>query len=74
MRTHVVTWSYLDDTVSDSDDGMKLETEGRGRGTGDGSFVRDLRLGDVVTMWGKARFPAWVNHVEKVKIDIYWAV
>jgi len=51
-----------------------LEEQGRGRGTGNGEFVRDLRLGDVVTVWGMARFGAWVNNVEAVKIDVYWAV
>ncbi|GJN69483.1 hypothetical protein ACCO45_002294 [Purpureocillium lilacinum] len=71
---HVVTWSYLDDVKPDSDAGKALEEQGRGRGTGNGEFVRDLRLGDVVTVWGMARFGAWVNNVEAVKIDVYWAV
>ncbi|KAJ6447007.1 ankyrin repeat protein [Purpureocillium lavendulum] len=71
---HVVTWSYLDDAKPDSDAGKALEDKGRGRHTGDGEFVRDLRLGDVVTVWGMARFAAWVNNVEAVKIDLYWAV
>ncbi|KAF4976673.1 hypothetical protein FZEAL_6698 [Fusarium zealandicum] len=73
-QDHVVTWSYLDNVAPESDDAQKLEEEGRGRETGDGWFVRDLKLGDVVTIWAKARFPAWVNRVEKVKVDVYWAV
>ncbi|UNI13589.1 hypothetical protein JDV02_000317 [Purpureocillium takamizusanense] len=71
---HVVTWSYLDDAKPDSDAGKALAEQGRGRATGDGAFVRDLRLGDVVTVWGMARFAGWVNNVESVKIDLYWAV
>lgn len=73
-QDHKVTWHYLDNVKADSDDGKKLEDMGRGRETGDGSFVRDLKMGDVITVWGKARFPGWVNTVEKVKVEVYWAV
>ncbi|ODA83173.1 hypothetical protein RJ55_01684 [Drechmeria coniospora] len=73
-QDHVVTWSYRDNTAADSDGGKVLDEEGRGRATGDGSFVRGLKIGDVVTVWAKARFPGWINFVESVKIDIYWAV
>lgn len=73
-QEHVVTWSYLDDVNPDTDAGKALADQGRGRATGDGSFVRDLRMGDVITIWGKARFPGWVNHIEHVKIEVYWAV
>ena len=71
---HVVTWSYLDNIDPSSDEAQKLEDQGRGRESGDGSFVRSLKLGDVVTIWAKARFGGWVNHIERVKIDVYWAV
>ena len=73
-QTHVVTWSYLDDVRADSDEGLALEEAGRGRESGDGSFVRDLRLGDVVTVWGMARFPMWQNKIKSVKLEVYWAV
>lgn len=73
-QDHKVTWHYLDNVKADSDEGKKLEEVGRGRETGDGSFVRDLKMGDVVTVWGKARFPGWENTVEKVKVEVYWAV
>jgi hypothetical protein len=74
-QDHVVTWTWQDDIQPGSEASEKLRTEkGRGRETGDGSFVRDLKMGDVITVWAKARFSAWVNHVEKVKIDVYWAV
>ncbi|KIH93717.1 hypothetical protein SPBR_04257 [Sporothrix brasiliensis 5110] len=51
-----------------------LEKLGRGAETGDGAFVRNLRVGDVVTLWAKARFPGWVNIVQRAQIDVYWAV
>lgn len=52
----------------------RLERDGRGRRTGDGEFVRSLQLGDVVTVWAKARFPAWANNVNKITVDVYFAV
>ncbi|KAL7947600.1 hypothetical protein V8C42DRAFT_318221 [Trichoderma barbatum] len=73
-QDHVVTWSYLDDIAPDSDRGQALEAQGRGRATGDGKFVRQLQVGDVITVWGKARFPGWANRIESVQIDVYWAV
>ncbi|KAG6032796.1 hypothetical protein E4U41_007126 [Claviceps citrina] len=73
-QEHKVTWSYSDDVQPDSDAGRALEDKGRGRATADGSFVRSLRMGDVITVWGKARFPGWENNVEYVKIEVYWAV
>ncbi|KAG5992287.1 hypothetical protein E4U54_003698 [Claviceps lovelessii] len=73
-QEHTITWSYLDDVNPDSDAGKALEDQGRGRATGDGSFVRSLRMGDVITIWGKARFQGWVNSIEYVKVEVYWAV
>lgn len=73
-REYKVTWSFDDNVVTDSLDASELEKQGRGRETGNGEFVRNLKVGDVVTVWGKARFPQWINHVEEVKIDVYWAV
>ncbi|KAL1870267.1 hypothetical protein VTK73DRAFT_2716 [Phialemonium thermophilum] len=71
---HRVTWSWRDDVDPDSTAAMQLEEAGRGRATGNGEFVRALRLGDTVTLWAHARFPGWINFVEKVQIDVYWAV
>lgn len=73
-QVHRVQWSWTDDIDPDSPQGDKLEKQGRGRATATGSFVRDMKLGDVVTVWAKARFPLWVNHVEKAQIDVYWAL
>lgn len=73
-KAYRVQWSWTDNIDPDSPQGDELEKQGRGRATGTGEFVRNLKLGDVVTVWAKARFPMWVNHVEKVQIDVYWAL
>ncbi|KAK4136862.1 hypothetical protein BT67DRAFT_373679 [Trichocladium antarcticum] len=75
-KTHRVVWSYTDDIDPERDveAAVKLEEQGRGKATGDGKFVRDLKLGDVVTLWAMARFGGWVNKVESAKIDVYYAV
>lgn len=74
MQTHQIVWSCDDDIDPDSVFGQGLIDAGRGRATGTGEFVRNMRIGDVVTVWAKARFAAWCNVVEEVKIDVYWAV
>ncbi|TVY43765.1 hypothetical protein LSUB1_G001253 [Lachnellula subtilissima] len=71
---HVVTWSCDDNILPESVDGTELEKQGRGRETATGQFVKDMKVGDVVTVWAKARFPGWVNVVEQVKVEVYWAV
>ena len=72
---NAVTWSWDDNVDPASEEAQQLdEDEGRGKASATGEFVRSLKLGDVVTIWGKARFPGWANQVEKVKIDVYWAV
>jgi hypothetical protein len=71
----VITWSHTDNIRPGTEAAVKLGTdEGRGEETGDGWFVRDLKMGDVVTVWAKTRFAGWANKIEKVKIDVYWAV
>jgi hypothetical protein len=72
---HVITWSRTDDIMDpDSVDAIELDKQGRGRQTGNGEYVRNLKVGDVVTVWAKARYQGWVNTIEEVKIDVYWAV
>ncbi len=46
----------------------------RGKATGNGEFVRSLEVGDVVTLWARARFPGWFIKVKDVEIDMFWAV
>jgi hypothetical protein len=74
VKEHVITWAHDDSIDPLSSEGDKLEREGRGRYTGSGDFVRNLQIGDIITIWARARFPGWVNHVEEVKVDVYWAV
>jgi len=74
FQERTITWSCHDNIVPDSMEGIALEEQGRGRATGDGKYVRGMKIGDVVTVWAKARFPGWVNTVTKVQIDVYWAV
>lgn len=71
---YTVTWSCDDDIHSEGPEGDCLEQIGRGKASGNGEFVRKLEVGDVVTVWGKARFPGWRNHIEELKMDVYWAV
>lgn len=73
-KEHVVTWSYFDNIDPESPEADQLETKGRGRASATGQWVRDLKVGDVVTVWAKARFPGWSNHIQALKIDVYWAV
>jgi hypothetical protein len=73
-KEHVITMTSDDDIDSESPAAYELEKQGRGRGTGNGELVRGLKVGDVVTVWAKARFRGWVNNVEEVKIEVYWAV
>lgn len=75
MADYTIVWRY-DDDVSDpeSDEAKALAEAGRGLLSGNGEFVRGLKFGDVVTVWAKSRFPAWINNIERVSIDIYWAV
>lgn len=71
---HEVVWRYTDYIDPESDQGIALERDGRGKASGTGEFVRSLEVGDVVTLWAKARFPAWTNYVEKASIKVYWAL
>lgn len=73
---HRVEWRWTDDIDPSGSDARleQLVKAGHGTGTGNGEFVRSLTLGDVVTVWGRARFPAWVNFVERVRVDVYWAI
>lgn len=74
VTEHIVTWSCQDNINPESVEAKKLEAVGRGRETGTGDIVRNLKIGDVITVWAKARYAQWVHHVEEVKIEVYWAV
>ncbi|KAH8201167.1 hypothetical protein TruAng_004635 [Truncatella angustata] len=71
-QDHVVEWRYTDDIDPEFSAADELEAVGRGRATGNGEFVRNLKLGDVVTVWGRARFGAWHNQIKRVELKVYW--
>lgn len=72
---YTITWHYLDDIQPDSEEADKIEREqGRGRYTLDGHIVRELQVGDSITVWARARFPGWQNHVEGMAVRVFWAV
>lgn len=71
---HVITWSYKDDVPVGSPAALELKNIGRGEASGNGEFVRNLQVGDIVTVWARARFMGWRNFVDECKIDVYWAV
>lgn len=73
-QDHQVVWSYLDNVGPTSPGVQDLRDVGRGEETGDGEFVRNLKVGDVVTLWAHARFPGWENRVLRAQVDVYWAV
>ena len=73
-KTHVITWSKDDKIDPETFEGEQLAASGRGEKTGNGEFVRSLKVGDCVTIWGKSRFGGWANHVEDVKMEVYWSV
>ncbi|KAK4119333.1 hypothetical protein N657DRAFT_581874 [Parathielavia appendiculata] len=75
-KVHRVVWSYVDDIDPERDveAAERLAEQGRGKATGNAKFVRDLKLGDIVTIWAKARFGNWRNAVEWVKMEVFYAV
>jgi hypothetical protein len=74
IKEHIITWSYNDCIKPESLEGEELEKQGRGRASATGEFVRSLEVGDIITVWARARFPGWRNNVQEVRIDVYWAV
>ncbi|KAH6674732.1 hypothetical protein B0J14DRAFT_561764 [Halenospora varia] len=74
-KEHIITWSATDNIDGESAEGTLLErTEGRGKASMDGEYVRNLKVGDVITVWAKSRFGGWSNHVYDIKVEVYWAV
>lgn len=69
-----VEWLWTDDIDPESSAGQELDACGRGSATGDGRFLRELKVGDMLTVWGRARFPGWTNYVREVQVRVYWAL
>ncbi|EPE35268.1 hypothetical protein GLAREA_10965 [Glarea lozoyensis ATCC 20868] len=73
-QDHVIEWRATDNIHEESPEADALEEQGRGRASLDGEFVRNLKIGDAITVWGKARFGGWSNIITDVNVDVYWAV
>lgn len=74
-RDYFFSWRYDDALAPDTEGAEQVERhEGRGRCTLDGQTVRELRVGDSLGIWAKARYPGWVNHVDYLAVRVYWAV
>ncbi|MCJ1332101.1 hypothetical protein MMC10_008793 [Thelotrema lepadinum] len=73
-REHRIEWRWTDNTPDEGPGADALRDMGRGVATGDGRFVKELRLGDCVSLWAKARYPAWENYVEGAEVEVYFAL
>jgi hypothetical protein len=73
-QENTITWTCHDNVNPESLEAKALDDQGRGVATLTGEFVRSMKVGDIVTIWAKARFQGWCNSVEEVKIDVYWAI
>ncbi|KAL1967120.1 hypothetical protein VTN77DRAFT_3411 [Rasamsonia byssochlamydoides] len=74
-QDHHIVWHYRDRIDPDSDEAARIELEhGRGRATLDGRAVREMQVGDAVSVWARARFGGWSNHIEKMSVRVFWAV
>ncbi|KAI0419019.1 hypothetical protein F5X98DRAFT_335883 [Xylaria grammica] len=74
FQHHRIEWLYTDNIDPESSAGQELDSIGRGSATGNGNFLNNLKVGDMVTVWGRARFPGWVNIIQKVQVEVYWAL
>ncbi|KAL4802906.1 hypothetical protein BDV18DRAFT_163429 [Aspergillus unguis] len=74
-KRHDVVWHYLDDVTRESQEAEDAEREtGRGRDTLAGKQVREMRIGDSIVVWARARFPGWVNYVDELSVRVFWAI
>jgi len=74
-KDYNITWHYLDDIQPDSAEGRRIEAEEwRGRATLDGRVVREMRVGDSLALWARARQPNSINYVKKASVKIFWAI
>ncbi|KAI8627926.1 hypothetical protein F5Y19DRAFT_440412 [Xylariaceae sp. FL1651] len=71
---HHIEWLWTDDIDPESSAGQELGKNGRGIATGNGSFLKSLKVGDMLTVWGRARFRGWTNNVKLAQVQVYWAL
>ncbi|KAL1894613.1 hypothetical protein Cpir12675_003602 [Ceratocystis pirilliformis] len=74
MAQHCVEWRW-DDSIElhQGRTDTEFRKQGRSPTTPSGEFVRNLQVGDIITIWAKARYPGWRNEVESVTLDVHWA-
>jgi hypothetical protein len=74
-KAHFFAWHYLDAIDPDSAEAEETQnSQGRGRATLDGKAVREMEVGDQISIWPRARFPGWVNHVQEISVRVFWAI
>ncbi|RDB16593.1 hypothetical protein Hypma_002824 [Hypsizygus marmoreus] len=66
-KSHVVEW-----TDGDIIDDAETDAKAHGRGTGRG-FIHSLAPGCGVAVVARAQYPGWTNHVESVKVEIFYS-
>jgi hypothetical protein len=76
LQHHRVVWHYLDDigAQSDVDPVTGLNSGGGTSVMLNGSFVRELKIGDTIAVWAKARHPRWVNYIHNASVTVSWAI
>lgn len=74
-QQYTITWHHLDAIEPGTPEAEEIERErGQGRATLDGRRVREMGLGDSISVVGRARFGGWANHVERLSVRVFWAV
>ncbi|TPX24775.1 hypothetical protein DIZ76_010218 [Coccidioides immitis] len=74
-QTRRISWHYRDALDPNSDEAKEIGAkQGRGPGTTSGQMVRAMEIGDELSVWARARFPGWMNHVEGMSVRVFWAV
>lgn len=74
-QRYTITWHHLDNIDPTTPEAEEIERcQGRGRATLDGRRVRQIGLGDSVSVIARARFGGWTNHIDQLSVRVFWAV
>lgn len=74
-KHYTITWHHLDAIEPGTPEAEEIEqAQGRGHATLDGRRVREMRPGDSISVWGRARFGGWANHVQGLSVRVFWGV
>lgn len=77
LQQHRIVWHYLDNLNVQSDtksEVSKSQNSGSETATAAAKFVRDLKVGDTIALWAKAKQREWLNLGQYVSIVVTWAV